>query len=52
MPHHPGSFVLQGIVASNDEEDHISQEAAPSYSSVAPLGLPAGDPGRDSFLML
>ncbi|KAK9821005.1 hypothetical protein WJX74_000235 [Apatococcus lobatus] len=35
----------QGNPASNDEEDHISQATVPSYSSMAPLGLPAGDQG-------
>lgn len=49
MQQHLGSFILQGNLASNDEEqeDQVSQGTARSYSSVAPLGLPAGDQGID-----
>lgn len=45
-------FPLQGNVAAMEEaeEDHISQGTNPSYSSVAPLGLPAGDQGTASHL--
>ena len=47
----PWPFILQGNLASNDEEqeDQVSQGTARSYSSVAPLGLPAGDQGIDSY---
>ncbi len=37
--------IVQAYSRGTDDEDHLSQGTSPSYSSVAPLGLPAGDAG-------
>ena len=43
--------MLQDINRATDDEDRMSQATSASYSSVAPLGLHAGDAGTTETLI-